>query len=50
MGDAAHLATPMLGMGCSLALEDALELGRAVGEAPFLLSRVEQGGRQRGGW
>lgn len=32
VGDAAHLATAMLGMGCSLALEDACELGRAIGE------------------
>lgn len=31
LGDAAHLATAMLGMGCSLALEDACELGRAIG-------------------
>lgn len=34
VGDAAHLATAMLGMGCSLALEDACELGRAIGEGP----------------
>lgn len=33
VGDAAHLATPMLSQGCSQALEDALELGRAIGEA-----------------
>ncbi|KAL4449444.1 hypothetical protein ABPG77_007088 [Micractinium sp. CCAP 211/92] len=32
VGDAAHLATPMLSQGCSQALEDALELGRAIGE------------------
>lgn len=33
VGDAAHLATPMLSQGCSQALEDALELGRAISEA-----------------
>lgn len=32
VGDSAHLATPFLGQGCSQAFEDALELGRAVGE------------------
>ncbi|KAL4447957.1 hypothetical protein ABPG75_005176 [Micractinium tetrahymenae] len=30
-GDAAHLGTPFLAQGCSQAIEDALELGRAVG-------------------
>ncbi|KAL4443809.1 hypothetical protein ABPG75_011546 [Micractinium tetrahymenae] len=32
VGDAAHLGTPMLSQGCSQALEDALELGRAIGQ------------------
>lgn len=33
LGDAAHLATPLLGQGTSAAFEDALALGRAVREA-----------------
>ncbi|KAL4444569.1 hypothetical protein ABPG77_002386 [Micractinium sp. CCAP 211/92] len=35
VGDAAHLATPFLGQGCSQAIEDGLELGRAVGTHGF---------------
>jgi 2-polyprenyl-6-methoxyphenol hydroxylase-like FAD-dependent oxidoreductase len=31
LGDAAHLGTPMLSQGLSQALEDAAELGRAIG-------------------
>ena len=33
LGDAAHLATPFLAQGAGQALEDALALGHAVGEA-----------------
>lgn len=32
LGDAAHLSTQLLAQGTSQAFEDALELGRAVGE------------------
>jgi 2-polyprenyl-6-methoxyphenol hydroxylase-like FAD-dependent oxidoreductase len=32
LGDAAHLSTPMLAQGMSQALEDAVELGRAIGK------------------
>ncbi|KAL4436596.1 hypothetical protein ABPG75_003735 [Micractinium tetrahymenae] len=35
VGDAAHLATPFLGQGSSQAIEDGLELGRAVGQHGF---------------
>ncbi|KAL4444570.1 hypothetical protein ABPG77_002387 [Micractinium sp. CCAP 211/92] len=35
VGDAAHLGTPFLGQGCSQAIEDGLELGRAVGAHGF---------------
>jgi 2-polyprenyl-6-methoxyphenol hydroxylase-like FAD-dependent oxidoreductase len=32
LGDAAHLGTPMLGQGLNQTLEDAAELGRAIGK------------------
>jgi 2-polyprenyl-6-methoxyphenol hydroxylase-like FAD-dependent oxidoreductase len=41
-GDAAHLMTPMLAQGCSQALEDALELGRAIGAVARRLCLVHR--------
>ncbi|GAB4822622.1 hypothetical protein N2152v2_009668 [Parachlorella kessleri] len=45
LGDAAHLGTPFLAQGTSQALEDALELGRAIAElgpCPDALRKYEQ--------
>ncbi|KAI3426504.1 hypothetical protein D9Q98_008869 [Chlorella vulgaris] len=45
VGDAAHMMTPTLAQGCSQALEDALELGRAIGclgPTPAALAEYEQ--------
>lgn len=45
VGDAAHMMTPTLAQGCSQALEDALELGRAIGclgLTPAALAEYEQ--------
>eukprot|EP00877_Chromochloris_zofingiensis_P001428 jgi/Chrzof1/11286/Cz05g31040.t1_ZEP2[v5.2] len=44
LGDAAHLATPILGPGTNMALEDALEIARAIAElgpSPQVLRKYE---------
>lgn len=45
LGDAAHLATPNLGQGAALALEDAVELGFQVGKMGGGKASVEEMGR-----
>lgn len=39
LGDAAHLSTPILSQGTAQAFEDALALGRAIGEGIYWQQR-----------
>jgi len=46
VGDAAHASTPFMGQGGAMAVQDAVVLGRLLGEAP-VLEALEAFGRRR---